>query len=167
MLGRVACVLAMAVATAAAAQEVRLHMPTPPAKPINAWSTTCVSAARMAAPDCRAETRALLASGQLLAAVTVSVPHDTRKPTILVQTPFGLSLRGGVTLRLDAAVPVRLDVQTCDQGGCYAATVMSDGFLKAMLTAKALTIGFQALNQQPVAAKISLAGFREAYGAVR
>jgi invasion protein IalB len=164
------CVLISA--SAVAAEVIRLHMPgarTPvaPVAAASAWTTTCVSAARTDAPDCRAEQRSVLQNGQLLAGVTVTVPHDTRKPTLLVQAPFGISVRSGIGLQLDARPPVRLDVQTCDQGGCYAATVMSDDFFKTMLASKKLTVIVQALNQRQVAATLSLQGFAVALQRIR
>ena len=138
-----------------------------PAAASSPWTTTCVSAARSDAPDCRAEQRSVLQNGQLLASVTVTVPHDTRKATLLVQTPFGLSIRSGISLQFDTRPPVRLDVQTCDQGGCYAATLMSDDFIKTMLASKKLTVVVQALNQRQVAAILSLQGFAIAFQRIR
>ena len=154
---------------------IQLHPPaaTKPAakaKPASAavWAARCASTTRTTPPDCSVEQRVLIRpSGQLLAAVTITVPHDTRKPTILVQVPFGLALRAGITLQLDNRGPARLDVQTCDQGGCYVGTLLSDDFLAGMLSAKTLTVKMQAVGGQNIAVPMPLTGFKDAYSAIR
>ncbi len=147
---------------AQAQTERPAQAPKPPA-----WAISCGSRSRATPPDCSVEQRLLLQNGQLVTLVRVTVPAASRKPTILVQTPLGLAIRSGVSLQLDGQGVVPLDVQTCDQGGCYAATQMSDGFLGRMLTAKKLTVRFTALNQQPVAVTVGLDDFASAYSRAR
>ncbi|HEY1629690.1 MAG TPA: invasion associated locus B family protein [Rhizomicrobium sp.] len=139
-----------------------------PAKPPQIWQARCSSPARALPVDCSLEQRVVIrTSGQLLASVTINVPHDTRKPGILIQVPFGLALKSGVTLSLDNHGPARLDVQTCDQNGCYAGTMLSGDFLAAMLTGKMLTVKMQAMNGQNIAVPMPLTGFKDAYNSIR
>lgn len=138
------------------------------AEPANVWAARCVSAGRADVPDCSVEQRVILQqTGQLLAAVTVTLPHGSNKPTILVQVPLGLALDAGVVLKTDNHGPAKLRVQTCDQGGCYAATVMSPDFLKAMLTGKKLDVRFVGVNKKPVTVPMPLTGFGRAYGRIK
>src|SRR6201999_249400 len=135
----------------------------PPAKPPQIWQARCSSPARTQPVDCSLEQRVVIrTSGQLLASTTINVPHDSRKPGILIQVPFGLALKSGVTLTLNNHGPARLDVQTCDQNGCYAGTMLSDDFLAAMLTGK-----MQAMNGQAISVPMPLTGFKDAYNSIR
>ena len=160
--------------------EVHLHMPgqhraSPSGKVVkatdahsdgatNAWASQCVSPARHDVPDCSVEQRVFLReSGRLLASATVSLRHGTNKPTILVQVPLGLALDRGITLKLDNRRPIKMRVQTCDQSGCYAATVMSRSFLRDMRNSEKLTVRFVASNHKPIVVPMSLKGFAAAY----
>jgi invasion protein IalB len=131
------------------------------------WSSRCISSARGAAPDCSVEQRVLLQqNGQLLAAVTVSLPHDATVPTILIQVPLGLALGKGVTLKLDNRGPVTLPLQTCEQTGCYAATKMSNDFLEGMKTGKTMELRFFGNNNNPFKVPMPLEGFADMYARI-
>lgn len=132
------------------------------------WASRCVSGARNTAPDCSVEQRVLLQqNGQLLAAVTVSLSHDASMPMIFIQTPLGLALSKGVTLKLDNRGPVTLPLQTCDQSGCYAATKMSSDFLDGMRTGKTMELRFFANNNNPIRVPMPLEGFADAYARIK
>jgi invasion protein IalB len=141
---------------------------TQPAQPHSPpWAVACAGASRHKPLDCAVEERVLLQNGQLLTLVRVSIPAATGKPTLLVQSPLGVALRAGVWLQLDAQGPVRLDFQTCDQGGCYVATPLGEDFLNRMLAAKTLTVRFTALNTRPVSVPLPLDGFAPAYARIQ
>lgn len=128
------------------------------------WASRCESPARHAAPDCSVEQRVVLKQGgQLLAAVTVSLTHGARMPSILVQAPLGLALDKGITLKLNNRGAAKLHVRTCDRSGCYASTVMSKDFLDGMRTGKTLTVRFVALNNNIIKVPMPLDGFAAAY----
>lgn len=135
---------------------------------VPAWASQCVSNARSAAPDCSVAQRVLLKqNGQLLAVVTVSLPHDAHAPTILIQAPLGLALTKGMTLKIDNRGPVTLPLQTCDQSGCYAATKMSDDFLAGMRTGKTLELQFYSNNKNLIKVPLPLDGFAAAYARIK
>jgi len=153
----------LVLASAALAAQAPRAKPAP-----QIWEARCSSPARAVPVDCSLEQRVVIrTSGQLLASVTINVPHDTRKPSVLIQVPFGLALKAGVTLSLNNHGPARLDVQTCDQSGCYAGTMVSDDFLAAMLTGKMLTVKMQAMNGQTISVPMPLTGFKDAYNSIR
>jgi invasion protein IalB len=140
----------------------------PAAAPAGSWKSVCASVARTALPDCSTEQRVMLrGSANLFVLVRITVPAQSRRPTIFVQTPIGILLRPGVSLQLDARGPVKLDLQVCDQSGCYAGTPMSDDFLGAMLAAKTLTVKLQGVNGRIITAPVSLGGFRQSFDKIK
>lgn len=54
-------------------------------------------------------------------------------------------------------------MQTCDNGGCYAGTPVSDELLKTLRSSQTVTISFQGLNKQPINVPMPLLGFADAY----
>jgi invasion protein IalB len=178
-------VFAMLFATGAAAAQTgetiklkppqRLEKPAPAVRQKSVvkpgappWASRCVSSARNVAPDCSVEQRVLLQqNGQLLAAVTVSLSHNTNVPTILIQVPLGLALSKGVTLKLDNRGPVTLPLQTCEQTGCYAATKMSGDFLDGMMTGKMMELRFFANTNNPIKVPMPLEGFADMYARIK
>ena len=82
---------------------------------------------------------------------------------ITIQMPIGLFLHGGVTLKLDGGKPDRLDVQTCDQKGCYIQMPVSNDMLQAMGKGKQMIVSFQNLGKQDINIPVPLSGFMVAY----
>src|SRR5665213_3803902 len=76
---------------------------TAPATPrADAWATNCSAPMRAGPLDCSVVQRVVLQrTGQLLAMVSVRLPSDSRNPAMLVQTPLGLYLPAGVSLKID------------------------------------------------------------------
>jgi invasion protein IalB len=95
--------------------------------------------------------------------VLVRVPPDTHKPVLAIQMPLGLFLPGGVSLKLDDGKPDRLDVQTCDQKGCYIQMPVSNDMLQAMGKGKQMMVSFQNLSKQDINVPVPLNGFMVAY----
>lgn len=136
--------------------------------PAPGWSGGCEAATRSAPLDCRIEQRAVLAgSGQLVAAVTIRVPGDTRKPLLMIRLPLGLSLAGGVTLDVDGTGARALPLQTCDGSGCYAGAPLPPELLSAMRRGKTLGLVFADLQKNPIRLGLPLDGFAAAYDAVK
>jgi len=128
------------------------------------WVSRCASDARQGSLECAVEQVVYLSkTGQLVAAVTIRVPADTRQPTMAVQVPVGLYLPAGVGLRIDDGKPLVLALQTCDLKGCYAATPVSPALLAELKAGKMLTVSFQNLNKESIKIPLQLANFAEAY----
>ena len=52
--------------------------------------------------------------------VNIRVPSDTHAPILLVQLPLGLNLPVGAKLQVDDGKVTDLQIQTCENRGCYA-----------------------------------------------
>jgi invasion protein IalB len=128
------------------------------------WVSRCASEARGGALECAIEQTVFLSkTGQLVAAVTIRVPADTRQPSLAIQVPVGLYLPAGVSLQIDEGKPLALVLQTCDLKGCYAATPVSPEMLAALKSGKTLIITFQNLNKEGIRVPLQLTNFAEAY----
>jgi len=128
------------------------------------WSSRCTAVSRQTPVDCLIEQRAVITkTGQLLVQVTVRVPAETKKPVMMVQVPLGPFLPGGLVLDIDGKNNVKLDFQTCDANGCYAATPVSEDLLGALFAGHKLNVTVQALNKNPIQVPMDLAGFTAAY----
>jgi invasion protein IalB len=128
------------------------------------WVSRCASEARAGALECVIEQTVFLSkTGQLVAAVTIRVPADTRQPGLAVQVPVGLFLPAGVGLQIDDGKPLALALQTCDLKGCYAATPVSAELLASLRSGKTLTIIFQNLTKESIKVPLQLANFADAY----
>lgn len=170
--GAVLALLAFGPAPAALAETADPGLPTlggaPDAPPPPGWVGRCEAPSRAAPLECRIEQRAVLAqTGQLVVAVTVRVPGDTRKPELIVRLPLGLSLAGGVTLDVDGAGGRGLPLETCDGGGCYATAPLPADLLAAMVRGDKLDVIFQSLSKAPIRLPMSLAGFSDAYDKIK
>jgi invasion protein IalB len=130
------------------------------------WSSTCTSAGRNEPVGCMIEQRVVLrGNGALLTAVRLNFPPDNQPPNIVIQTPFGLALKSGIALQLDNDQPTNFDVQTCDQGGCYAGSVVTDEMLTRLSKASKLTVHF--VGSAPVDVPVSMNGFAAALRSAR
>jgi invasion protein IalB len=138
--------------------------PAVPAPPPPEWVSRCASEGRQDALDCLVEQTAFLSkTGQLVTAVAIRVPAETRQPIMNIQVPVGLFLPAGIGLRIDDGKPLSLALQTCDLKGCYAATPVSPEMLAALKAGKELTITFQNLTKEAITVPLQLTGFAAAY----
>lgn len=129
-----------------------------------AWSSRCTSGARTGEPDCAVEQRVVLReTGQMLASVTVRVPPDTREPVMMVRIPLGLFLPAGLSYSVDGSGEEKLELQTCDAQGCYAASTISDDLLQSLKAGEELSLTFQNLQKETISVPVSLAGFTAAF----
>ena len=136
--------------------------------PSSGWVSRCTSDGRQSTLDCSVEQSIIeTKSRQLLMQVLVRVPPDTHKPVLTIQMPLGLFLPGGVMLKLDDGKSDRLDVQTCDQKGCYIQMPVSNDMLQAMGKGKQMTVSFQNLSKQDINIPVPLNGFMVAYQKVQ
>ncbi|SDR61825.1 Invasion protein IalB, involved in pathogenesis [Rhizobiales bacterium GAS113] len=133
-----------------------------PAQP--EWVARCASDGRRGTLECALEQNVFLSkTGQLIAAVSLRVPADTRQPSLAVQVPLGLFLPAGVSLQVDENKAVPLALQTCDAKGCYAATPVSPEMLGTLKAGKKLQITFQNLSKENITVPLQLANFAQAY----
>jgi invasion protein IalB len=142
----------------------------PPAEPAASpgWTARCASASRDAPLECAIEQTAVLSkTGQLIVLVNIRVPSDTHSPVAMVQLPLGLNLPGGAKFRVDDGNTTDLQIQTCENRGCYAATPISPDLLAALKSGKQLKLSFQNLAKETITIPMPLADFAAAYDKIK
>ncbi|HWD60793.1 MAG TPA: invasion associated locus B family protein [Stellaceae bacterium] len=133
-------------------------------QPGGGWVSRCESQSREKPVECFIEQNVVVSSsGQLLAAVAVRVPAETRQPAMTIQVPVGLYLPGGLNIQVDEGKPESLAFQTCEVKGCYALTPVSKELLAAMKSGKIFKVTVQNLNKENIGIPLTLANFSEAY----
>ena len=138
----------------------------PPAPP--GWSARCSSASRGAPLECLIEQTAVLTkTGQLIVLINIRVPSDTHAPIAVVQLPLGLNLPAGAKLQVDDGKAAELQIQTCEQRGCYTNAPISPEMLAAMKTGKQLKVSFQNLAKEVIAIPMPLTDFAAAYEKIK
>jgi invasion protein IalB len=142
-----------------------------PASPTAAspgWAARCTSASRDAPLECAIEQTAILTkAGQLVVLVNIRVPSDTPTPVALVQLPLGINLPAGAKLQVDDAKAVDLQIQTCENRGCYASTPLAPDVLTALRSGKQLKVLFQNLAKETITIPMPLTDFAAAYDKIK
>ncbi len=137
-----------------------------PAQP--GWIARCTSASRDAPLECAVEQTAVLTkTGQLIVLLNIRVASDTRTPIAVVQLPLGLNLPAGAKLQVDDGKTSDLQIQTCEQRGCYANTPIAEDMLAAMKSGKQLKVLFQNLAKETITIPMPLADFAAAYDKIK
>jgi invasion protein IalB len=132
------------------------------------WVARCSSASRDAPLECAIEQTAVLSkTGQLIVLVNIRVPSDTHTPVALVQLPLGLNLPGGAKFQVDDGKAVDLQIQTCENRGCYAATPIAPEQLASLKSGKQLKVSFQNLGKETITIPMPLADFAAAYDKIK
>ena len=109
----------------------------------------------------------LTKTGQLIVAVSIRVASDTHQPIALVQLPLGLNLPAGAKLQVDDGKTIDLQIQTCENRGCYSNTPVSPELLAALKSGKQLNVVFQNLNKEVITIPMPLADFAAAYEKIK
>jgi invasion protein IalB len=157
---------AQAAPAAPAAPQAETPPAAAPAAP--GWAARCSSAGREAPLECAMEQTAVLSkTGQLVILVNIRVPSDTHAPVALVQLPLGLNLPIGVKMQVDEGKTADLQIQTCDNRGCYASTPVAADLLAALRSGKQLKLSFQNLNKETITIPMPLADFAAAYDKIK
>jgi invasion protein IalB len=150
--------------------------PSPPAAPQaeaapaaqQGWNARCTSASRAAPLECAMEQTAVLTkTGQLIVLVNIRVPADTKAPVALVQLPLGLHLPGGAKVQVDDGKVTDLQIQTCENRGCYAGSPITPELLAALRSGKQLKVSFQNLGKENITIPIPLTDFAAAYDRIK
>ena len=145
--------------------------PTPPADAAPApagWVARCASTSRGAPLECAVEQTAVLTkTGQLIVLINIRVPGDTHAPVAVIQLPLGLNLPAGAKLQVDDGKTMDLQIQTCEQRGCYVNAPIATDMLAAMKTGKLLKISFQNLAKEAIAIPMPLTDFAAAYEKIK
>jgi invasion protein IalB len=142
--------------------------PANPAAASPGWAARCTSASRDAPLECAIEETAILTkTGQLVILVNIRVPSDTHTPVALVQLPLGISLPVGAKFQVDDGKAVDLQIQTCENRGCYASTPIAPDTLAALRSGKQLKVSFQNLAKETISIPMPLTDFAAAYDKIK
>jgi len=137
-----------------------------PASP--GWVARCTSISRDAPLECAVEQTAVLTkTGQLIVLINIRVASDTRTPVAVIQLPLGLNLPAGAKLQVDDGKTADLQIQTCEQRGCYANTPIAADMLAAMKSGKQLKVSFQNLGKEVISIPMPLTDFAAAYEKIK
>jgi invasion protein IalB len=137
-------------------------------QPQPGWAARCSSVSREAPLECAMEQTAVLSkTGQLIVLVNIRVPSDTHTPVALVQLPLGLNLPVGAKLQVDEGKAVDLQIQTCENRGCYASAAIAPDILAALRSGKELKVSFQNLAKEIITIPMPLADFSAAYDKIK
>ena len=139
-----------------------------PAPAAPGWAARCSSASRDAPLECAIEQNAILTkTGQLFVTVNIRVPGDTRAPIALVQLPLGLNLQAGAKFQVDDGKTIDLQMQTCENRGCYASAAITPDLLSALKSGKQLKVLFQDLAKETITVPMPLNDFAAAYDKIK
>jgi len=139
------------------------NAPAPPG-----WVARCSSASRDAPLECAIEQTAVLTkTGQLIVLLNIRVASDTRQPIAVIQLPLGLNLPAGAKLQVDDGKVSDLQIQTCEQRGCYANSPIPPDLLAAMKSGKQLKVSFQNLGKETITIPMPLTDFAAAYDKIK
>jgi invasion protein IalB len=141
---------------------------TPATPPAPGWAVRCSSVSRDAPLECAIEQSAVLTkTGQLIVLINIRVPGDTHTPVALVQLPLGLNLPVGAKLQVDDGKAVDLQIQTCENRGCYTSSVIAPDMLATLKSGKQLKVSFQDMAKETITIPIPLADFAAAYDKIK
>jgi invasion protein IalB len=130
------------------------------------WRIECANDGK--ALDCRAINRVNHRdTRELIAAVAIRIPPDTKKPALIVQLPLGIQVTDKITLRVDEGQAEGYPVQTCTQTGCLVGAPASDALIAALRAGRELKVAFQSLAKQTITVTMPLAGFGLAYDKIK
>jgi invasion protein IalB len=145
------------------AEPAPANTPAPPG-----WAARCTSASREAPLECAIEQTAVLSNtGQVIVLVNIRIPSDTRAPLALAQLPLGLNLPVGAKFQVDDGKAIDLQIQTCENRGCYAGTAIAPDVLAALKSGKELKLSFQNLAKETITIPMPLTDFAAAYDKIK
>ncbi|KYH00116.1 invasion associated locus B family protein [Bradyrhizobium sp. DOA1] len=132
------------------------------------WIVRCTSPSREAPLECAMEQNAVLTkTGQTVILINIRIAPDTRTPIALLQLPLGLNLPVGAKLQVDEGKTFDLQIQTCENRGCYASTPVAPDLLTALRSGKQLRVSFQNMAKETIAIPMPLNDFAAAYDKIK
>jgi invasion protein IalB len=130
------------------------------------WRVECANDGK--ALDCQTVNKvSQRESGQIVAAVAIRIPPDTKKPVLMVQLPLGIQVTEQVSMQVDEGKTERYPIQTCAQNGCFVAAPVADQVVGALRAGKNLKVAFQSLTKQTITVTMPLGGFSLAYDKIK
>lgn len=138
------------------------------APPQPGWIARCTSGSRDAPLECAIEQNAVLTkTGQTIVLINIRIAPDTRTPVALLQLPLGLNIPVGAKLQVDEGKTVDLQIQTCENRGCYASTPIAPDLLASLKSGKQLKVSFQNMAKETISIPMPLNDFAAAYDKIK
>ena len=132
------------------------------------WTARCDKAPEGGRPVCYIVQHVLLKKGnQPLLQVSVGNMADGGKPAAFFSLPLGVSLPGGLSVKVDEAQPLRLRYERCDRAGCHAPLALDDDLIKALKGGRWARVAFFDATRREVSVPVSLAGFTAGFDSLR
>ena len=132
------------------------------------WVARCTSASRNAPLECAIEQSAVLSkTGQTIVLINIRIPPDSHTPVALLQLPLGLNLSVGAKLQVDEGKTIDLQIETCENRGCYASAPIAPDLLAALRSGKQLKVSFQNMAKETIAIPMPLGDFAAAYDKIK
>lgn len=89
-------------------------------------------------------------------------------PVFALRVPFGVQVKDGVSVTVDAGKPRKADYVSCGgRGGCEAAAPLDAAFTRELSAGKQATVTFVLANGRAVNLKVPLNGIAKALPALR
>jgi invasion protein IalB len=85
----------------------------------------------------------------------------------LVQLPLGLNLPAGIKVQVDDGKTADMQIQTCENRGCYASMPVPADLLAALKSGKQFKVSFQNLGKETITVPLPLADFPAAYEKIK
>jgi invasion protein IalB len=159
-------IIAAAVLAGSSAANAQQEPTSMPSDGGSGWRVECANDGKQL--DCRAINRVHQRdTQQLIVAVAVRMPPDSKKPALAIQLPLGIQVTESVTLRVDEGKTERYPIQTCTHTGCLTGASAGDALVGAMRGGRELKVAFQNLNRQTITVTMPLAGFALAHDKIK
>jgi invasion protein IalB len=90
-----------------------------------------------------------------------------KTPTALFTLPLGVSLPGGVSLKIDDRKKIRIRYERCDKTGCLAPLALRDEQIKALQTGLKAQVAFFDTRGREISIPVSLLGFTAGFKSLK
>lgn len=134
------------------------------------WNVQCLRNEQTGDNNCTLFQHLNVDSGQRLLTMQVNKlpPREgqTDSQAIVVTVPLGVHLPSGMRMQVDEGKPLELTYERCDQGGCYAGSILNESLLEALIAGKSNRVTFNNLRGEAITATLSLSGFTAGFRAL-
>jgi len=129
------------------------------------WVLTCEAVGK---PCYVSQSANLKETGQRVLRVAVGYLDAESKPLLHLSVPLGIYIPAGVALKIDEVAQLKAEVRTCTASGCEAILHLDNSLSESLEAAKTSQVAFlDALTRRQIVIVVSMAGFKEAYGALK
>ena len=144
---------------------VQVHAQPAASEVFQDWLLTCGAVGK----SCYVSQSAnLKETGQRVLRVAVGYLDAENQPLLHLLVPLGIYIPAGVALKVDEVRQLKAEVRTCTASGCEAMLQLDNSLSESLEGAKICQVAFlDALTRQQIVIVVSMAGFKEAYGALK